>query len=90
MALLTCNDVSFAYEGTPVLTDVTFSVNSGDYLCIIGENGSGKSTLLNMIGALDAPTSGKVKIGGKDIFSMNDRKLTFRRHDHHRRRTEAQ
>ena len=44
MALLTCNDVSFAYEGTPVLTDVTFSVNSGDYLCIIGENGSGKST----------------------------------------------
>ena len=42
--------------------------------------GSGKSTLLNMIGALDTPTSGKVTIGGKDIFSMNDRKLTvFRR-----------
>lgn len=49
-------------------------------MAIVGESGSGKSTLLNMIGALDMPTSGKVLIDGKDIFSMNDRKLTvFRR-----------
>ena len=49
-------------------------------MAIVGESGSGKSTLLNMIGALDAPTSGKVLIDGKDIFSMNDQKLTvFRR-----------
>ncbi len=49
-------------------------------MAIVGESGSGKSTLLNMIGALDTPTSGKVLIDGKDIFSMNDKKLTvFRR-----------
>ena len=62
------------------LKDVSFSVPKGEYVAIVGESGSGKSTLLNMIGALDMPTSGKVLIDGKDIFSMNDRKLTvFRR-----------
>ena len=62
------------------LKDVSFSVPRGDYVAVVGESGSGKSTLLNMIGALDIPTSGKVLIDGKDIFSMNDRKLTvFRR-----------
>lgn len=62
------------------LKKVSFSVPKGEYVAIVGESGSGKSTLLNMIGALDTPTSGKVKIGGKDIFSMNDSKLTvFRR-----------
>ena len=62
------------------LRDVSFSVPKGEYVAIVGESGSGKSTLLNMIGALDTPTSGKVIIDGKDIFSMNDQKLTvFRR-----------
>lgn len=62
------------------LKDVSFSVPKGEYVAIVGESGSGKSTLLNMIGALDTPTSGKVKIDGKDIFAMNDQKLTiFRR-----------
>ena len=62
------------------LTDVSFSVPRGEYVAVVGESGSGKSTLLNMIGALDIPTSGKVLIDGKDIFSMNNRKLTvFRR-----------
>ena len=62
------------------LKKVSFSVPKGEYVAIVGESGSGKSTLLNMIGALDTPTSGKVKIGGKDILSMDDRKLTvFRR-----------
>ena len=62
------------------LKDVSFSVPKGEYVAIVGESGSGKSTLLNMIGALDTPTSGKVLIDGKDIFSMNDKKLTvFRR-----------
>ena len=63
MALLTCNDVSFAYEGTPVLTDVTFSVSSGDYLCIIGENGSGKSTLVKGLLHLKAPSGGTITTG---------------------------
>ena len=62
------------------LKDVSFSVPKGEFVAVVGESGSGKSTLLNMIGALDTPTSGKVIIDGKDIFSMNDRKLTvFRR-----------
>ena len=62
------------------LKDVSFSVPKGEFVAVVGESGSGKSTLLNMIGALDTPTSGKVIIDGKEIFSMNDRKLTvFRR-----------
>ncbi len=62
------------------LKDVSFSVPKGEFVAIVGESGSGKSTLLNMIGALDTPTSGKVMIGGQDIFSINDRKLAvFRR-----------
>lgn len=62
------------------LKKVSFSVPKGEYVAIVGESGSGKSTLLNMIGALDTPTSGKVVIGGKEIFSMNDNRLTvFRR-----------
>lgn len=42
MALLTCSDVTFSYEGIPVLTDVNFALEAGSYLCIVGENGSGK------------------------------------------------
>ena len=62
------------------LKNVSFSVPKGEYVAIVGESGSGKSTLLNMIGALDSPTSGKVLIDGKDIFSMNEGSLTiFRR-----------
>ena len=52
----------------------------GEFVAVVGESGSGKSTLLNLIGALDSPTSGKVLIAGKDLFSMNDNSLTvFRR-----------
>ena len=60
--------------------DVSFQIRRGEIFGLVGESGSGKSTLLNMIGALDTPTSGKVVIGGKEIFSMNDNRLTvFRR-----------
>ena len=62
------------------LKDISFSVPKGEFAAIVGESGSGKSTLLNIIGAIDTPSSGKVIIDGKDIFSMNERKLTvFRR-----------
>ncbi len=62
------------------LRNVSFSVPKGEYVAIVGESGSGKSTLLNMIGALDTPTAGKVEIDGRDIFSMDERRLTiFRR-----------
>lgn len=84
MNLLEVNNICKTYgsgeTAVHALKKVSFSVPKGEYVAIVGESGSGKSTLLNMIGALDTPTSGKVAIGGKDIFSMNDRKLTvFRR-----------
>lgn len=62
------------------LKNVSFSVSKGEFVAVVGESGSGKSTLLNAIGALDTPTSGKMFIDGKDIFSMKEEKLTiFRR-----------
>ena len=84
MNLLEVNNICKTYgsgeTAVHALKNVSFSVPKGEYVAIVGESGSGKSTLLNMIGALDTPTSGKVVIGGQDIFSMNDRKLTvFRR-----------
>ena len=84
MDLLEVRNVSKTYgsgeAAVKALKKVSFSVPKGEYVAIVGESGSGKSTLLNMIGALDTPTSGKVIINGKDIFAMNDRKLTvFRR-----------
>ena len=80
MNLLEVNNICKTYgsgeTAVKALKNVSFSVPKGEYVAIVGESGSGKSTLLNMIGALDTPTSGKVMIDGKDIFSMNDRKLT--------------
>ena len=84
MNLLEVQNISKTYgsgeTAVKALKNVSFSVPKGEYVAIVGESGSGKSTLLNMIGALDTPTFGKVLIDGKDIFSMNDRRLTiFRR-----------
>ena len=84
MDLLFVHHISKTYgtgeAAVHALKNVSFSVPKGEYVAIVGESGSGKSTLLNMIGALDAPSSGKVLIDGKDIFSMNDEELTvFRR-----------
>ena len=75
-----CKTYGSGEAAVQALKNVSFSVPKGEYVAIVGESGSGKSTLLNMIGALDTPTSGKVLIDGKDIFSMPERKLTiFRR-----------
>ncbi|WP_236561669.1 ABC transporter ATP-binding protein [Nitrososphaera sp. AFS] len=57
------------------LSNVSFSVNRGEFVAVVGPSGSGKSTLLNMIGALDRPTSGKVFMNGIDIFSLNDSQI---------------
>ena len=75
-----CKTYGSGETAVHALQEVSFSVPKGEYVAVVGESGSGKSTLLNMIGALDTPDSGKVTIGGKDIFAMNDSKLTvFRR-----------
>lgn len=62
------------------LDGIDFSVENGEFVSIVGTSGSGKSTLLHMLGGLDRPTSGKVTVDGKDIFSLKDEALTiFRR-----------
>ena len=62
------------------LDNVSFSVNKGEFVAIVGASGSGKSTLLHLMGGVDRPTSGKVFIDDKDIYSFNDDKLAiFRR-----------
>ncbi len=84
MDLLEVQSISKTYgsgeTAVHALKEVGFSVPKGEFVSIVGESGSGKSTLLNMLGALDSPTSGKVLIDGKDIFSMKEGALTvFRR-----------
>jgi len=59
----------------PALRGVTFSVDRGDYVAIVGSSGSGKSTLLNLLGALDRPTAGHVRYDGRDVQELSDPQL---------------
>ncbi|MCI8665866.1 MAG: ABC transporter ATP-binding protein [Dorea sp.] len=62
------------------LDQVSFSVNRGEFISIVGSSGSGKSTLLHLIGGVDRPTSGKVTVGGVDVYAQNEEELAiFRR-----------
>ena len=64
------------------LDDVSFTVDAGEFIAIIGSSGSGKSTLLHLIGGVDRPTSGTVKLQGQDIFARTDEQLAiFRRRE---------
>ena len=63
MPQLTCDRLTLGYEGRIVSTDVSFSVEAGNYVCVVGENGSGKSTLIKAILGLKPPMAGKVILG---------------------------
>ncbi|MBQ8935751.1 MAG: ATP-binding cassette domain-containing protein, partial [Oscillospiraceae bacterium] len=63
MAQLTCQNLTLGYDGREILHDLSFEVNAGEYLCIVGENGSGKSTLMKTILGLQTPISGKILTG---------------------------
>jgi putative ABC transport system ATP-binding protein len=78
-------DVVKRYPGTPPVTaidGVCLRVDRGEMVAIMGPSGSGKSTLLNLIGALDVPTAGTVRIAGQDISRLSDRKLSALRNRH--------
>jgi ABC-type lipoprotein export system ATPase subunit len=80
MALLEVESVSKVYraDGGPVtaLRDITFSVNAGDFIAVMGKSGCGKSTLLNLCGTMDFPTGGRVVLQGQDTKQLNDAALT--------------
>ena len=63
MALITCKDVNLGYEGEVILENINFEINSGEYLCIVGENGTGKSTLIKGLLRLKKPMSGSITMG---------------------------
>ena len=86
MALLEVTNVKKIYStrfgGNKVqaLSNVTFSVEEGEYVAIMGESGSGKTTLLNILAALDRPTSGEVLLEGKSITHLTEKEISaFRR-----------
>lgn len=87
MALLKAKNIRKVYAtrfgGNQVqaLTDVSFTVDEGEYVAIMGESGSGKTTLLNILAALDRPTSGTVLLDGKDISAIRENQLAAFRRD---------
>ena len=78
--LLELKDINKSYfqgkQEMPVLKNVNFSVEEGEYVAIMGPSGSGKSTLMNIIGCLDKPTSGSFYLDGKDILKYKDNALS--------------
>jgi len=79
-AILQVQDVYKIHQAThdevPVLRGVSFDVEEGEFVCIMGPSGSGKSTLMNLIGLLDRPTTGEITVNGKRISVLNDAELS--------------
>lgn len=86
MEILRCENLSKVYgkgeASVNALSDVSFSVEKGEFVSIIGPSGSGKSTLLHILGGVDKPTSGKVMIDGTDIHSLKESALAIFRRRH--------
>lgn len=64
MALITCNSITLGYESGPVIENLSFSVEEGSYLAIVGENGAGKSTIIKALLGLKSPSSGSIEYNG--------------------------
>ncbi|MGI6081727.1 MAG: ABC transporter ATP-binding protein [Limnochordia bacterium] len=85
MAIVVLQDVHKTYPlgktEVHAVKGVSFEIEEGDFLSIVGPSGSGKSTILNLIGCIDTPTSGTVLINGQDTKALTDRQLTRLRHE---------
>ena len=76
MALLSLQNISFAYDTTPILKDISYDFEKGKMYCIIGKSGAGKTTLLSLLSGLATPTEGDIIYDGKSIKKID--KYTFR------------
>ncbi|WP_326549816.1 ABC transporter ATP-binding protein [Micromonospora sp. NBC_01813] len=77
VAVLSVVGAGMSYPGgVAALTDVDLDIHAGELVAIVGPSGSGKSTLLNIMGTLDRPTTGTVRLGGHDVISLSDRQLS--------------
>ena len=76
MSILSLQNISFAYDKTPVLKDISYEFEKGKMYCIIGKSGAGKTTLLSLLSGLATPTSGEIIYDGKSIAKID--KYTFR------------
>ena len=76
MALLSLQNISFSYDKTPVLRDISYEFEKGKMYCIIGKSGAGKTTLLSLLSGLAKPTAGEIFYDGKSIAKID--KYTFR------------
>ena len=81
MSLLKVNHISKIYGDLKALDNVSFEIDNGEWLAIMGPSGSGKSTLMNIIGCMDKPTIGEVLLDGKDISKLTKKELTEIRRD---------
>ena len=71
-----------SYLTVPAVEDVSFDLNEGEFVVILGESGAGKTTLLNLLGGMDTATSGEIDVDGQNVTSFNKKKLTdYRRYD---------
>lgn len=88
MSILEVNSLKKTYttrfggNHVQALTNVSFSVEEGEYVAIMGESGSGKTTLLNILAALDKPTGGEVKLNGRSLASVKEKDIAAFRRDH--------